>query len=651
MSDHLSAPAVIEQRFGWTPDQCAEVREGFLGFTKKIKINSKEKGPIILGDHLYRAQYRFFDGVFDGLQKDIHDFKHLKSRQLGISTGSRAFTTFWAGIHDGLKGYMVFDTSNHMEEARLELIDMIKGLPDSYNFPRIARENRSLIKLENDSIINFATAGVRDGKTSGTLGRSSGINFCHASEMCSWGVNEGLEAFMNALAQDFENRLYIWESTARGFNLWHEIWTDAKNDPAHQSCIFSGWWSKDNQIVPRNHPDYERYGIDDPTEKELLKIKQVKDLYGWEITREQLAWVRRKMDPAAKQEGDAKPEYEGDNLRLQEQPWVEDDAWQITGSTFFEPERLTTIEKTTVSRKFKTYSYGAGIEFTDCRIYPAHNARSVELKVWEEPEESGAVYIISADPAFGANERNDRSAIQIVHCFADGLDQVAEYAWPMVNSRQFAWVIASLLGWYGGPKNGNDIYLILELNGPGEAVWNELQSLKAQLAYGYQPKEVGDRGLRDIYQNVRNYIYNRSDSMSPGKNFHWRTTGRLKVSIMERLRDFVANGMLVLRSHDTIQEMKSVAREGDVIAAQGKKKDDRVLALAFAVRCWEERVRRGMMANKRTRQAEAAMRRMNVKDQISMFNGNQLETFFAIKRNARVREQIVMRKASWRGRR
>lgn len=969
-----------QPHWGWNPDKVREFSAAYYDFLNVVKVNSKEKGPIILGEHVYRGQRMFFDGIFDGLSHDIHDFKTLKSRQLGVSTGSRALTLFWIGMHDGLKGYMIFDTTAHMEEARLELIDMLNSIPKSYKFPRLSRENRYLIRLTNGSSMIFASAGVRNSKSSGTLGRSSGISFVHASEMCSWDNIEGLEAFKNSLAEDNPNRLYIWESTARGFNQWEEMWREARADSTHQKCTFLGWWSKDNQIIAKNNPDYEKYGMLDLSTNERKKTEEVKKLYNWDITQEQWAWYRRKMDPGAKQEGDARPDFEGDGLKLQEQPSTEQEAFQVTGSTFFEAERLTEIEVKTVSKKFKTYHYGTGIEFTDCRIYPSPNARMVELKVWNEPEEDNATYVIAADPAFGANEHNDRSAIQVLRCYADGCDQVAEYAWPLVNSRQFGWVIMSLCGYYGGDRQQNEIYLILELNGPGEAVWNEIQSLKSQLAYGYQPKQVEERGLRNIYQNVRNYIYNRSDSMSSGRNFHWyclaldtplptpdgwttmgevkigdelldetgrpcrvlntspvrrnhlcyrltfddkssivadanhlwktasgdivktkdlvakkdkiccsaplvldednlpldpyvlgvwlgdgsmdgglywihkddrddmrknlescgmtlglsvrennsaafrerivglttmlrplgvlgnkhipgmylrasfsqrlsllqglmdtdgnvtnkngvqcgftttlpalrdgfeellrslgikakhcvrhrtvmlngrmtksaatyqfwftaypdvppfrlprkikgtdrhgagfkfkasrqhkiinieqvksvpvkcvevdssshlflagrgmvpthNTKGRLKVTIMERLRDFVSNGLLVLRSHDTIQEMKSITRQGDSIAAQGNKKDDRVLALAFGIRCWEERVRKGLMALRRTRESEAARRRLNVKDQLASFNTNMLESFFSVKRAVKARENRQMSRAAWRGRR
>ena len=107
---------------GWNQAKVDVFRAAFEQFLMHVKINSKEKGQVVLGEHIYRAQRMLLDGIFAGLAEDIHDFKILKSRQLGISTLSRALTLFWIGIHEGLKGYMIFDTDAHKEEARLELL-------------------------------------------------------------------------------------------------------------------------------------------------------------------------------------------------------------------------------------------------------------------------------------------------------------------------------------------------------------------------------------------------------------------------------------------------------------------------------------------------------------------------------------------------
>ena len=625
----------------WNPEKVAVFREQFYEFLNHVQVNSKELGPILLGDHIYQAQRRFFETIFEGLSRDIHDFKHLKSRQLGISTGSRALTLFWNGIHSGLKGYMIFDTDAHKEEARLELIGMVENLPPRLGFPKIKRQNRYLLELSNGSMIMFASAGVRASKGSGTLGRSSGVNFCHGSEMCSWDNVEGLEAFKAALASDFTDRLYIWESTGRGYNQWHDMWMEAKRDPHHQICLFTGWWAKDNQRIDRSHPDFERYGINPPNDEEYRRIEEVREKYGVQITPEQLAWVRRYYNPANEDDD----EFSDDTLRLIEQPWTEEDAFQQTGAIFFDPVRLKEQSDKWANNKFKGYTYATSDEFYQTRVYPAQNLRSVQLKVWQEPEED-AVYVVAADPAFGANEHNDRSCIQVLRAYADGLDQVAEYAHPLVNTRQFAWIIASLQGWYAGTTS--EVYNILELNGPGEAVYAEMKSLKHHVANGYANAEFQERGLHRIFQNVRDYMYTRTDSYAPGRSLEWKTTLRLKVTILERLRDFSSNGMLRLRSLDAIEEMRTITREGDSIEASGSAKDDRVLALAFAVRCWEDRCRRRLMSLKRTRDFETNKKMLTVQDQVAMFNDSQITAFFAQKQGERRAMSRMANRQRWR---
>jgi hypothetical protein len=188
-------------------------------------------------------------------------------------------------------------------------------------------------------------------------------------------------------------------------------------------------------------------------------------------------------------------------------------------------------------------------------------------------------------------------------------------------------VIAALCGWYAGEKSA--IFNIVELNGPGEATWRELMELRRQLAVGYFGSAIIEKGLANIQRNVRNYIYTRSDSMNPGHNWQWKTSGGVKVTLMERLRDFAGNGQLRIRSAETIEEMRTVTREGDSIEAGGTAKDDRVFSLALGVRAWEERARRGLMQARRTRQAEEARRRMSIADQASIYHQSQFQAFLS----------------------
>lgn len=628
----------------WTPEHAASVKAAFYEFLNHTWVKSKEKGWIILGENLYGAQTTVIEGIFDGLGNDIHDFKVLKSRQLGVSTIIRALMAFWTGIFD-VTASLMFDTSAHLMEARQELVDMIQRFPASYNFPKLIGNNRNFLILENKSRINLIAAGVKETKSSQTLGTGSAISVSHRSELCNYGNIVGMETFRHSLARKNPNRLFVDESTAKGPNIWQEIWYEAKDDH-HAKCIFCGWWSHPDQKIEQDDPDFQKYGIQPLSPLEKQKIRQVYEQYGHEITAEQLAWIRKEMNPTADADGDADPDFSGDNSRLEQQPWTEEDAFQMTGAVFFDPEELTKQMKLHVSRKYKTYHYTAGIEFSDLRVYPAPNAKSVQLKVWEEPVED-SVYIIATDVAFGRAEFNNRSSIEVMRAYADGLDQVAEYCWPLINTKQLAWVIASLEAWYAGERS--TVYRIVDINGPGEATFRELQDLKLQLRHGYFGSTLTERGLQDIQRNVRNYIYTRTDSMGRGHAWQFKAQSQLKVAIMERLRDFVQNGMLHIRSQESLDEMRWITREGDKIEAQGTKQDDRVYSLAMAVRHWEENARRALIQAKRTRAFEEAARRMTIKDQVTLYNQNQLDSFISGQVASRRRMMAAARRQSWRG--
>lgn len=518
---------------GWPREKRNKAEAAFYQFLKRCYVNSKDAGRICLGDSLYDGQIKFISTVFDALEQDIHKIFVLKSRQLGLSTIARALSIFYLGTHEGLKGALVFDTAPHKESARKELVTMVQNLPATLKFPRVkgtGSGNRDSFELVNDSSMLFMSAGVKKSKSSGTLGRSEGLSLAHLSELCSFDNDEGLKSFEQSLSEEHPDRLYVYESTARGFNSWYVMWKRAKKDEAHCKCLFLGWWSKPSQRIDKEHTDFATYGAQPPTDKELQKIKAVKTLYEHDITPEQLAWVRRKFDPNFDDDEDY-DDGEDDSIMLAEQAWTEEEAFQQSGAVFFGAQQLTDQSNNWVKHKAKTYMYMAGDNFTDMRIYPAQNMRSIELKVWEEPE-NGAQYVMGVDPAFGENENNDRSSIEIFRCYADGLDQVAEYAWPLITTRQFAWVVASLLGWYG--SNGAEISYILEINGPGSAVFNELRSLKFQIDNDRgQRKDLEDRGLTSVFKNVKTYIYTRVDAMGVGSNYHWETATKRKIMIME----------------------------------------------------------------------------------------------------------------------
>ncbi len=632
---------------GWSKQKRDRVEAAFYAFLSKTWVNSKDKGRICLGEHLYDGQMQFITTVFDALEEDIHQIFCLKSRQLGISTITRALMAFYLGIHDGLKGALVFDTAPHKESARKELVTLIKNLPPALKFPMVTGTgsgNRESLTLANESTMLFMSAGVKESKSSGTLGRSEGLTTAHLSELCSYDNPVGIKALEQSFSEEHPNRLYIYESTARGYNSWKTMWDRARADPHHCKCLFLGWWSKPSQMIPKDRADFQLYGLAPPTAEEEVRIKAVRDQYRRIITPEQLAWIRKKVNPEVNSENNSAVE-EDDTIMLAEQAWTEEEAWQQSGSVFFASADLTDLTNKYASRKYKSYMFLTGEEFANMKIYTSENPRSTELKVWEEPASEG-VYVFGVDPAWGENENNCNSSIQVLRCYADGVDQVAEYAWPLHTTRHFAWTLAALMGWYGASPRSECRY-ILELNGPGTSVFLEIKALRFYIDNTI-PKLEETKSLWNIFNNVKTYIYTRPDSMGAGYNYHWLTNTRLKITIMEQLRDIASNGKLKIRSLDLLEELRSISRTGDSIGAPDSMRDDRAVAMALANFYWTSKIRQGLISERRTRAAEESRQRLSIVDQVTLFNQNSLENFFAAKQAGRRQAAITANRQAWR---
>ena len=93
----------------------------------------------------------------------------------------------------------------------------------------------------------------------------------------------------------------------------------------------------------------------------------------------------------------------------------------------------------------------------------------------------------------------------------------------------------------------------------------------------------------------------------------------------------VHTGDIVLNSLEAIEELRGITRNGDEIGAEGHNRDDRSMALAMMIRAWEEKLRRGLIAQNRTKEADIARRRMSIIDQFQLFNRYSLNSFFETK--------------------
>lgn len=621
---------------GWNKQRVAAFKSAFADFLKYVVIDTKDFGETTL--KLYGSQKRFLAGVFEGLEKDIHHFTILKSRQLGMSTIVRILIIFWAFMHKGLRVALVFDTDKNKQDARAEIRLFLSKLPASHRIA-IAKggDNRDFLQFENGSRISYLVAGIKKTASSGGLGRGLGINCCGATECSSWADVEGLRSFERSLSGEFDDRLYIFESTARGFNIFRDMWLEAKDDDLAKKAIFLGWWSHDLYTIPKESPLFARYGEDPPTEEEAEKIQQVKNDYGITITPEQLAWYRHEYDPSRDH---GTQERVGRDYIQQELPWTEEEAFIQSGSRFFPVQQLTDLAKDSERAPHRGYKYYMSSDFLQTVLEETKTMRNATLKVWEEPDPTG-LYCIGADAAYGSSENADRHVAQVLRCYADGADQVAEFCSPDGPPYQFCWVIAHLCGAYSNAR------LLLEINGPGQAVWTEFRTLETMLRVGEMRDTAAEMGLANVFANVRHYLWKRVDALNQNPTaFHFETSTKRKIMIMERLRDFVHAKQLRVRSMECIEEMHRIVRDGDTIKGEGVAKDDRVIALALAVHAWESSERRRMINEQRTRENEAKRKTLTHQDVFEIFNTSLMQNFFQDNRRATLHAKRAARQGS-----
>jgi len=547
----------------------------FYQFCSELKIETKEQGLRKM-DNLLGTQTYVMDEIATGLDEGIHFFVILKGRQLGITTISLALDLYWHYINAGLNGTLVTDTEENRDMFRGTLGAYMDGLPKEFKIPILAH-NRNSLSLKNRSRIFYQVAGLR---AKGSLGRGKGITFLHGTETSSWGDEEGLASLLASLAETNPKRLYIFESTARGFNMFHDMYVTAKRART-QKAIFCGWWRNEFYSAAPETDVYKVYWDGKLTPEEKEWTRDIKKLYNFEINSRQMAWWRWKMLEGIKD----------DALMYQEFPPTEDYAFVMTGTSFFSNSRCTDAMKIAKKIDCDHYRYAMGVNFQDMQVIKSTERLST-LKVWEEPLDT-AYYVIGADPAYGSSDWADRFCIQVFRCYSDGMEQVAEFATSEMNTYQFAWVIAHLAGAY---KNST---LNLEVNGPGQAVLNEIKNLRRQAAS--MGNKMG-KDLMDVFGSMSNYIWRRNDTMGGISNsLGWLTTAATKERMMSYTKDLFERGMLDVYSVDTIEEMKTIIRDGASIEASGRNKDDRVMAMALACAAYSEQVQPQLIQRKLSR--------------------------------------------------
>jgi len=242
---------------------------------------------------LLGSQRYALDKIIEGLAAGITTFVILKNRQAGISTLFLALDMFWAFLHKGLLGVFITHEEQARDDFRATVEVFFAETPAKYRVNYV-RHNRNLLILKNGSKFRYLIAGTSQGRKGG-LGRSGATNYTHATEVAFYGNAEGLTDFSSQTSSLYPHRLYIYESTANGYNHFNDMWETAKEDPT-KCAIFIGWWRDERNQFPVSHPYFLNYmpgGIKSSlTPLERKRVREVRSEYNFEISLQQIACYR-----------------------------------------------------------------------------------------------------------------------------------------------------------------------------------------------------------------------------------------------------------------------------------------------------------------------------------------------------------------------
>jgi hypothetical protein len=200
----------------------------------------------------------------------------LKARQLGISSYLAA-RFFWKTI--GTPGLRTFILA-HEKRASANLFEIVKrfydGLPPEER-PSVGTSNaESLVfdRLDSGYIVSVATP---DG-----AGRSSTCQLLHASEAAFWVDLEVQAASLFQIVPDLPGTEIAIETTANGFNSFHQMWRLAEAGESEFMPVFLAW-SLDPAYRKPVDPDFQLTA----EENKLKELHRLDD--------EQICWLRSKQ--------------------------------------------------------------------------------------------------------------------------------------------------------------------------------------------------------------------------------------------------------------------------------------------------------------------------------------------------------------------
>jgi|694.fasta_scaffold151362_2 hypothetical protein len=171
-------------------------------------------------------------------------------------------------------------------------------------------------------------------------------------------------------------------------------------------------------------------------------------------------------------------------------------------------------------------------------------------------------YAIIADVARG--DGNDYSAFHVIDI--ESLTQVAEYK-SQVDTRDFANILLSV-----GSEYNNALLVVENANIGWDVIQTIIERGYTNIHYSYKQ----DQGM-DFTKYVDKY--NRADGLVPG----FSTTEKTRPLVIERMRDFIENKVVIIKSVRLLEELRSFIWKNGRAQAMQSYNDDLVMSFAIAM--------------------------------------------------------------------
>lgn len=398
-------------------DARKRLREDYRLYSRNaLKIRTKEGDirPLILNN----AQEVLQNAIDDEMAtRGYARIIILKARQQGLSTHVGGYLYYRVSQNKARKAMVI---THHADSTRA-LFDMTKRYHDKC--PEILKPStkyssrRELSFDVLDSSYVVATAGGDN------IARGETLSDVHISELAFWApstAEKNLNGLLQAVPATPGTSVFI-ESTANGFNLFHELWKGAVDGTNGFRPVFIPWF-----LDPSYREQAPENFTPTPAEEELIAK--------YTLDYDQLQWRRTRIARS------------GEDLFMQEYPAEPEEAFLTTGRPVFNPEQVYEMLKTAPKTPLRKLAL-EGDEW--------HPHVVGEHWVYKEhdPKET---YYIGADVSLGVRG-GDWSVAQV---FDSDREQVAIYR-RQTDPDNFAYVLDALGKYY------NMARIIVENNNHG----------------------------------------------------------------------------------------------------------------------------------------------------------------------------------------